>query len=241
MLLKVPARKKRLSKVRQVENILNAARLLIIERGYENALIADIAERADVAEGTIYRYFENKRELLIKVAENWFSEQITADIDLSKIQGTQNKLQHILWHMLEVTRRAPALSRFVLTEFRPHPQYRNSPIFEVNRYLSNKVREVVREAVASGEFKDDVSEYLLRDMAFGCMEHHIWSFLRGEGDFDSGATAAGIATVICRGMTSNVTDAAPIAVIERLERATAQLEKIVKLKPLPDRHGTTPK
>jgi len=43
----------------------------LIERGYENATTAEIAARAGVVEGTIYHYFASKRELLIRILEEW--------------------------------------------------------------------------------------------------------------------------------------------------------------------------
>ena len=58
----------RLSQERRVADIMSAARRVIAERGYENALMSEIAEQAGIVEGSLYRYFENKRDLLTKVA-----------------------------------------------------------------------------------------------------------------------------------------------------------------------------
>ena len=46
-------------------DILQSALELIAERGFHGAPISEIAQKANVAAGTIYRYFENK-DLLIK-------------------------------------------------------------------------------------------------------------------------------------------------------------------------------
>jgi len=51
------------------ETILRAAIHEFIEHGFERAKIGDIAKRADVATGSIYQYFEDKRELFIYCAE----------------------------------------------------------------------------------------------------------------------------------------------------------------------------
>ena len=45
-------------------DILRAALQLIAERGFHAAPMAEIAEKAGVAAGTIYRYFENKDILI---------------------------------------------------------------------------------------------------------------------------------------------------------------------------------
>jgi len=49
------------------ERILGAARRLIAEGGFREAQVGAIASAADVATGTIYRYFPSKAELFIEV------------------------------------------------------------------------------------------------------------------------------------------------------------------------------
>jgi TetR/AcrR family transcriptional regulator, fatty acid metabolism regulator protein len=56
---------------------MDAAREVFEEKGYDGALISDIAERAQVVEGTIYRYFENKRALLTSVVERWYAGMLS--------------------------------------------------------------------------------------------------------------------------------------------------------------------
>src|SRR5512147_2146981 len=48
-------------------DVLQAALELIAERGFHGAPMAEIAERAGVAAGTIYRYFENKDVLIAEL------------------------------------------------------------------------------------------------------------------------------------------------------------------------------
>jgi len=50
--------------------ILEAATHVFAEKGYHRATTKDIARAADVAEGTIYLYFENKSELLMSLMEH---------------------------------------------------------------------------------------------------------------------------------------------------------------------------
>ena len=59
----------RLPRERRVSGLMAAARAVFSEKGYQETSTAEIAERAGVVEGTIYRYFSNKRDLLIKVVE----------------------------------------------------------------------------------------------------------------------------------------------------------------------------
>jgi TetR/AcrR family fatty acid metabolism transcriptional regulator len=209
-------------------DIMAAARVVIAEKGYENILLSDIAQQAGVADGTLYRYFSNKRDLLIRVAEDWFEEQLAEHSELASVRDTRNRLRHLVWRALMVTRQQPALSRFLLTEIRPDPNFRSTRLFELNRRFTAEIRAVCKEAIENKEFRDDVSASLLRDMVFGCIEHRTWAFLRGEGDFSVDEVADGITNVIYRGMA-----APPPAkeqddverIVKRLEKAAAIFEQ----------------
>ena len=225
----------RLSQERRISDIMAAARAVIAEKGYENALMSEIAERAGVVEGSLYRYFENRRDLLIKVADDWFEEVLSTDSGVASIHGTSNKLRHLIWRALSTIRSQPALSRFMLLELRPDPNYRASRSFELNRRFTAEVSQICADAIQAGEFRSDVSVSLLRDMIFGCIEHATWKFLRGEGDFSADQVADGIATVIYRGMSN--ANSAPISaesppqlqgLVQRLEKAAASLESLLE-------------
>ncbi|MFW2829422.1 TetR/AcrR family transcriptional regulator [Sphingomonas sp. ID0503] len=200
----VRRRASRLSSEQRIANILSIAREVIRERGYEDLSMAEIAAKAGVVEGTIYRYFETKRDLLVRVAEDWFSEHLNRDPNLPSIKGTWNRLRHLVWRALEITKREPVLTRFLLTELRPSASYRSSPFFDLNRRFTGEIRSLCQGAIAAGEFQSDVSPSLLRDMIFGCIEHQTWAYLRNEGDFDINETADGITNVIYRGMIVTV-------------------------------------
>jgi AcrR family transcriptional regulator len=49
---------------RQVERILDAACAEVVERGYDAASTSGIAKRAQIAVGSVYRYFPDKRSLI---------------------------------------------------------------------------------------------------------------------------------------------------------------------------------
>lgn len=61
------------------ERILEAALNLFSEKGYAGASTSEIAKEAKVAEGTIFRYFPQKKDMLLKVVMTFIdiiSEQI---------------------------------------------------------------------------------------------------------------------------------------------------------------------
>jgi AcrR family transcriptional regulator len=57
--------------------ILNAAQRLFARQGYDGTTTRDLAEAAGVAEGTIFRHFENKKSILVEVATQGWVEILT--------------------------------------------------------------------------------------------------------------------------------------------------------------------
>ena len=216
----------RLSQDQRVSDILLAAKDVIGAKGYEGVTMAEIAEKADIVEGTVYRYFKNKDDLLLRVAEEWFLEQYGDLVDVSAFNGTYNKLRYLIWHSLRTIKLGPALSRYVMTEVRPRSGYKDTRLFEINRDYTSQIRQVFAEAIEGGEFKSGVPERVLRDMVFGTIEHSTWRYLRGEGDLDVDELADEIASVVYRGMTAAPPeDERMDTAIARLESVAARLEK----------------
>jgi len=58
------------------QRILQAAVQAFSEKGYAEVTIAEIARKADVANGTIYEYFKNKEDVLLSISEEHFREHL---------------------------------------------------------------------------------------------------------------------------------------------------------------------
>lgn len=218
----------RLSRERRVADIMAAARDVFRSKGYEDAPLSEIAERANVVEGSIYRYFDNKRDLLVKVIEDWY-EAMLADYDqqLSGIHGTRNRLRYMIWRHLKTIHDEPALCHLMFQYLRSGEDYSKTAVFELNREYTRRTLDIIQEGMAAGELKPEVPLRLVRDMIYGCVEHRTWAYLRGEGDFDPEATADAVVDLVLGGLLKQ--PAPPVAgddIAARLERAVERLEAI---------------
>jgi AcrR family transcriptional regulator len=195
----------RLSRERRVADIMAAARAVFDEKGYAAASVAEIAGRAGVVEGSVYRYFEHKRALLIAVVERWYGD-LLSDFDehLRVITGTWNRLRYLVWKHLSTIEKQPMLVRLVFEELRSGPDYRRTAVFEVNRRYTRRTIDILKEGIARGEIRRDVPLRIARDMIFGGVEHHTWAFVRGEGTFSPVATADAIVDVLRRGIATDI-------------------------------------
>lgn len=211
----------RLPRAQRVADILETARAVFCEKGYSDAVISEIAERAGVVEGTVYRYFSGKRDLLVKVVEHWY-EAMLSDYDrqLQGIRGTWNRLRFLIWRHLTVIHDDPAMCRLIFNELRSGPEYRETAVFELNRDYTTRTLTIIQDAIDSGEFRAGVPLRVVRDMIYGGIEHHSWAYLRGEGDFSPDESADAITDIVYHGLASTA------AVIDRGEQAISRLERV---------------
>src|SRR5277367_3091171 len=98
----------RLPPERRVADILLAARAVFTEKGYGDALISDIAERAGVVEGSLYRFFANKRDLLVKTVEHWYEDMLAHD---GAVSGHPRHLEPHPFHGASPSQLDPTRSR----------------------------------------------------------------------------------------------------------------------------------
>lgn len=180
-------------------DILKAARARFVQDGgYAKATMADIARDVGVAEGTVYLYFASKRELVIEVAVDWFSEitERTAR-ELAAIHTPLDRLRFLVLRHFDVILDNPELYLMFLREVRATSGYRRSPGRVLNRRYTDLLKETLAEAGATA---DGLPPATLRDLVYGGVEHVCWSAIhRGEAAIlDRPAMAAPITEAYAR-------------------------------------------
>jgi AcrR family transcriptional regulator len=131
-------RRRELPEVRH-EQILDAAAQVFLDRGLVQATMADVAEAAGVAKGTIYLYFDSKSALLTALRTRYIGQWLAQSgrLDASPGRGghtaqlrsflgemydfsaANQRLHHLLFHDAEISEDEPleqartALARFM--------------------------------------------------------------------------------------------------------------------------------
>ena len=210
--------------------IMAAAAGVFSERGFEGASVAEIARRAGISEGAIYKHFESKRHLLLEVIRSFYEPGIAeVQRDLAGVDGTRNKLRFIIWRQLRVYADQPGLCRLVIREIRAGDGYYDSEFHALSRRYTQIAVDVVREAIARGEMREGVSPSMVRDVVFGSVEHLAWALMtteRADG-VDLERRADELTALLMGGLAP----ARPVATdtqdtAARMERAVARLEAL---------------
>lgn len=215
----------RLARGQRVDEILAAARDVFCEKGYESTAVSEIAARMGVVEGTIYKYFATKRDLLLKVLEHWY-EEMFGDYarDLTGVQSARARLRLLVWRHLRSVRDYPRLCRLMFREVQSEHDYRGTVLHDLNRRYTQLLVEVIEAGVASGEFRSDVEPGLLRSMIYGGIEHHAWNYVCGRGALDIDRIADQMVAVLCHGVAV-VEENSMQQQVQKLTRIASRLEK----------------
>lgn len=145
--------RRELNKVKCRDRILKASRRLFSANGYDNTMIEEVAERAEISKATLYNYFPNKESLLIGIAlEELEHLHRFVTCDLRELDSTLEKIYRLLEFFILDTIGYVGLSRKIT--------YLNSceesPLYSTRLELRKLFLGLAEEAQQKGEFRSDV-------------------------------------------------------------------------------------
>ena len=163
------------------QRILRAAIDVFASKGYFAARMTDIAEAAQVADGTLYLYFEGKEHLLMSIFDGVLGRFIERlDGEIAKIDDPIEKLSIMIRLHLETLGRDQALAHVLQIETRHSRRFMS--LFtrgKLGEYL-NRVRDIIVEGQESGVFRGDISPGLATNLVFGAVDEIVMSWLLAE-------------------------------------------------------------
>jgi AcrR family transcriptional regulator len=142
---------------------------LIGERGFTDASVDEIVDRAGVAKGTVYYHFAGKAELVealiadrMKPLAESFREAAAGSSD-----DPAGAIEAIVRAELEFLLEHKSFSKLLLTEmWREDRVWRNTLVM-FRSELMTVIREVIAQGVAAGVFRDDVDPGFGASALFG--------------------------------------------------------------------------
>lgn len=218
------ARRTRRQKVEARERaIVQATRAIFRERGADETRISEIARRAQVAEGTVYLYFENKKTLLLAAVTDFYDE-LTRDAEngVAATTGTQARLNGLAdLHFRRVVDEWAMISE-AMSPFLSAPDYRDSSAYALNRRYVAVFDRVLRDGMTAGDIRADLSVTVMRNAFYGGLEHCARTARLRPGPIDSGAEVEAFMSVFAADILPRgaAADPQPLSLAAQL-RATA--------------------
>ncbi|MDI1327836.1 MAG: TetR/AcrR family transcriptional regulator [Brevundimonas sp.] len=155
------------AKVRTRQKVLDAARLLFAERGYEPATIRDIAKGAGMSTGAVFANFQDKAELfeavlatdLIKLADTLKAAAAAETSLRGRLLAALTAGYHSSLEQLPLVQAVIARSWFqpVAAEIRTRAAIK--PLISI-------VTDALQAGVADRELRQDADVHLLSDMIY---------------------------------------------------------------------------
>lgn len=161
------------------ERVVRAALALGADGGYDAVQMRDVATRAEVALGTIYRYFPSKDALLAAVMVEWLGDLEKRVMQHPPSGGTTvERIMHVLVRALRSMAREPNLTRSVVAAMTAGDPAGVDAMLEV----TDTIARIMRSA-----FPSDVDP-AVEASAAKALGHVWWSatiaWANGMGDMD---------------------------------------------------------
>jgi TetR/AcrR family fatty acid metabolism transcriptional regulator len=166
------------SKENTRNRIINSAKKLFAEQGYQKTTVVDISRQAGLSEAALYEYFQGKEDLLLTIPDLWVSE-LLRDLDeqLFGIHGAVNKLRKYLWWYMRRVEQAPLDAKIVYLFLKTNANFLNTEVYANVKHLYSYLVEIFEEGIKTGEMKSELNPRLARDIFVGTMDHIIIRWL----------------------------------------------------------------
>ncbi len=158
--------------------IIDSAKKLFAEQGYQKTTIVDISRQAGLSEAALYEYFEGKEDLLLTIPDLWVSELIRdLEEQLFGIKGAFNKLRKYLWWNLRRIEQAPLDAKIVYLFLKTNSNFMKTEVYSNVKILYSYLLDIFEEGKQSGEMKSDLDPHLARIVFIGTMDHIVTRWL----------------------------------------------------------------
>lgn len=189
--------KRSASRRNKKEHILEKAIEVFAEKGSQQTTIADIAQAAKIAQGTIYVYFENKEALLNECMQEIIGPELQDIIDATKdIEDTMDRLFEFFVLHIKLVNEKPFIARFLTMEARQNEDfYSKYPDYNPLKRYMNYVLDTAEQAIAEKRIRAiDTKAFAI--LIVGAMDFAMSMWLMQKEELDISAIAINIRNIL---------------------------------------------
>ena len=187
--------------------ILQAAEEVLMEKGYYETSIDEIAARVGIAKGTVYLHFPSKEDLVIAIFERDMQQLLQyIDTTMSLALSSRGKLEAIfdLMHGGIISKRMQLLYsltnsgglRHLLVE-------KKGCLREIWDQLSARLNSLFEEGKAAGEFDSTLPAMVMLSAFYSLLSPKSYERLMEEGQMSAEEVEKSLKRIYFKGISAN--------------------------------------
>lgn len=169
--------------------ILEAAIDTFSEKGYAGSSTSEIAKKAGVAEGTIFRHYKTKKDLLLSIvtptiarfAAPFFIKTFTKEVFENEYEHYEDFLRVIAKNRLEFVRKHFPILKIFIQEIAFHDELREPFQQLFTEHVYQKFKKIIEHFQEKGEIIDLPPETIMRMSASSIIGYILPRFLLFPG------------------------------------------------------------
>jgi len=178
-------------------NIIKAAFEIFSKQDFDRATMRSIAKKAKIVPSNIYKYFENKDELLSALLDIVAKKVMDgAKNELLDISNCHEGIYKLTWYYLDYYQNNPGLTYLIYGRNTLQHWYEYHSIYNRARELGNMLLSIIEDGQKKGDVRQDVDLHLISHIYHGGLRNLVTSWLYHNHDFQLTDTARQFADTI---------------------------------------------
>ncbi len=161
---------------RRKQQIIDTAKKMFMEKGFQSTHIGQVCEKLNIARGTVYQYFSNKKEILYALLDS-VVEKIEDILDVDEIVDILNEnpsgnyiekqINQRISSSLTILLNEPIVIRLIFNSIAGVDREVNKRVESAVMKIRNIMAKEIEEIKRRGIFKDEIDPKITASMLFG--------------------------------------------------------------------------
>lgn len=154
------------------QQIINAARKLIVKYGSGHLTIRNIAKEVGISEAAIYRHFPSKKSIMSLMADH-IADNLMGDINNARVTANSRLETLDLTmrnHFSAIEQRRGLSFRIIAEIITLGDKQLNKKVAEIIDNYINALQNLLSQGVTSGEIREDVDLHRAAQLLFGMIQ-----------------------------------------------------------------------
>jgi AcrR family transcriptional regulator len=139
------------------DQIMNAAQVVVASKGYDQARMDDIVEKAQLSKGAIYWYYKSKKDIYLSLIDYWFNEYSEGVLkSLEDKDSSSEQLKSLFEYFVDQFDQNPDTFKIMVEFWRTSglDVDFNNKLQEIYSQFLEYIIDIIKNGINGGEFKE---------------------------------------------------------------------------------------